>query len=335
MNDINPLFIHAWWRSGSTYIWSKLRGNESSICYYEPFHERIAELSLDTIEASPEVNRSKALRHPIQEKNYFAEYANLIRSNELPFFPEFSYDSFLIAPEERAEKLKSYISKLIEAAFREQRKAVLCFCRSQMRIAWMKNTFGGVHVAQIRNPIDQWNSFNVETYFTNKMLTIALCLRKLHPLAFSHIQSFERFAAQISKRPSLPSEELYEFFLKPRDLLDLFLVIWLASTLQSVSFCDFVLDIDLLSTSEEYRIGISDRLAMIDCPVHFSDCAIPSSEKLPIPANEFDQAIQGAANAIRHHGSSLVIADPNELRKKMTSLSPRSSSFLLLPLGGK
>ena len=41
-----PLFIHAWFRSGSTYIWSKLRNDEKLICYYEPFHEVLAEKSL-------------------------------------------------------------------------------------------------------------------------------------------------------------------------------------------------------------------------------------------------------------------------------------------------
>ncbi len=33
------MFIHAWWRSGSSYVWSKLRANQSLICYYEPFNE--------------------------------------------------------------------------------------------------------------------------------------------------------------------------------------------------------------------------------------------------------------------------------------------------------
>src|SRR4029077_2980183 len=172
MKDTLPIFIHAWWRSGSTYIWSKLRENESCICYYEPLHERIADLNLDEIETSPEIQRSKALRHPIPKKNYFAEYINLLRSNDLEFFPELSYDQFLIGPEQSDAKLRNYIGNLLKAASVGQRKAVLCFCRSQMRSAWMKRAFGGVHVAQIRNPIDQWNSFNIETYFTIKMLTI-------------------------------------------------------------------------------------------------------------------------------------------------------------------
>lgn len=329
MIDKDPIFIHAWWRSGSTYIWSKLRDNEAYVCYYEPLHERIDHLSAEMIEASPETARSITLRHPIQTKNYFAEYAALLSSKNHGFSPELSYDHYLLMPEQRNENLCAYIQGLIRGASDQGRTAVLCFCRSQMRSAWMKKTFGGTHIAQIRNPVDQWASFNVEPYFANKMLSIALKLRTQHPLAFVHIEAFERFAVHIAKRPLLPVEELYGFFLTQKDVCAVFLVIWIASALQSVSYCDFILDIDLLSTNLQYRARTTAWFGTVGCQIDFSDCAIPSSDKILEPKEPFDPLMREALKAIRSNASSLVLVSPNEIKKRLASLSDASGEVLL------
>ena len=81
------IFIHAWWRSGSTYIWSKLRENKSCRCYYEPLNEKIADLNVVDVKASPDLDVSRNLRHPIPTKHYFAEYAKLLRSGNLHYSP--------------------------------------------------------------------------------------------------------------------------------------------------------------------------------------------------------------------------------------------------------
>ena len=64
MPSEDPIFIHAWWRSGSTYIWSKLRENKSCRCYYEPLHEKIADLNVAAVKASPDIDVSRALKTP-------------------------------------------------------------------------------------------------------------------------------------------------------------------------------------------------------------------------------------------------------------------------------
>lgn len=58
------IFVHAWWRSGSTYVWSKLREDDSLVCYYEPLDERVARLTYDRIEQPHVIEKSRALRHP-------------------------------------------------------------------------------------------------------------------------------------------------------------------------------------------------------------------------------------------------------------------------------
>jgi len=333
MTRSDPIFVHAWWRSGSTYVWSKLRQNDSLICYYEPLHERLLHLNSDIIEGSAEIEISRDFRHPQQAKNYFAEYAELLHSKTLRFTPELSYSRYLLPPGQTDEQLQLYLDGLIKAASTKGRTAALCFCRSQMRSAWMKKAFAGAHIAQIRNPADQWVSFNVDSYFPHTMLIIALKLWKLCPLSFTHIEAFERFAQSMSKRRSLPVDQLFQFFLSQKDTLAVFLLIWIASALQAISYCDFVLDIDLLSTEPQYRRTTSQWFQTIGCPIDFSDCASPSYTEFPVPQAEFGRMLRDAAQAIQSSGSGLVIADPSTIRKRLASLSPLSKRALRLALG--
>ena len=112
----DPIFIHAWWRSGSTYIWSKLRENKSCRCYYEPLNEKIADLNVVDVKASPELDVSRKLRHPIPTKHYFAEYAKLLRSGSLHYSPELAYQRYLLQPGQADDRLRNYLDGLISSA---------------------------------------------------------------------------------------------------------------------------------------------------------------------------------------------------------------------------
>jgi hypothetical protein len=327
------IFIHAWWRSGSTYIWSKLRENKSVICYYEPLHEKNSFLTMDMVERPADPKISRTFRHPMQKESYFAEYAALVRSNSLKFSPALSYDRFLLLPNEMHHELRAYIASLLKAASEAKRTAALCFCRTQMRSAWMKSVFGGVHIAQIRNPYDQWASFHVEPYFRNKMLIIALKLRNLHPHSFAHIDGFERFARYLAKYPAQLVRQLFDRFVNERDALAIFLVIWMASALQTLSYADFVIDIDRLSTDTDSRKSASQWFEALGCPIDFSDCASPSSSESPVSANEFEQLLGNAITAILTKAAPLVVADLDVVEQRLALLSQPSSDILRLALG--
>jgi hypothetical protein len=331
-----PIFIHAWWRSGSTYVWSKLRENKSCRCYYEPLHERIAGLNLAAIKTDPDIRLSQALRHPVPKKHYFTEYAKLLRSGSLSYSPELAYDRYLLQPAQTDGRLRSYLEGLISSASAAKRRAVLCFCRSQMRSAWMKQIFEGFHVAQIRNPADQWASFKVDSYFLSNMIVIALSLRRFYPKAFTHIQPFESFAQQLSRRP-LPAKIIADYFIpqfvNQRDCLDIFLVIWIASALQIIAYCDFILDIDLLSAEGEYRRATSQWFDSIGCPVDFSDCSSPNSGDENGAMAKLERAVADAAGAIQSCASSLVVTRPEIVKKRLASVSSVSRRVLSLALG--
>jgi hypothetical protein len=202
-----------------------------------------------------------------------------------------------------------------------------------MRSAWMKETFGGIHVAQIRNPINQWASFKINPYFSIGAIMIALKLRNLHPHAFMHIETFERFAQDLSRRPSLPLDLISSQFVAQRDCLDVFLVIWIASAMQAIAHCDFVLDIDLLAADPNNRNTTSKWLTSIGCSVDFSDCSLPTSTLLHVHSPLFERTVKDTTRAIRTHAAPLVIANPKVVEQKLPLLSPLSQRVLRLALG--
>ncbi len=98
-------------------------------------------------------------------------------------------------------------------------------------------------------------------------------------------------------------ESLFEKFIAKKDSLAVFLIIWIASALQATSCADFVLDIDQLSSDLDCRKKAMEWFQSIDCPIDFSDCAIPTLNKWPVAANEFERMAQrcgdGAPNQSR------------------------------------
>src|SRR5262249_46374633 len=147
--------------------------------------------------------------------------------------------------------------------------------------------------------------------FSLDMTTIALKLRDLYPDTFVHIEEFELFAEQLSKRASLPKNVIAQYFLPQfviqRDCLDIFLVIWIASALQAIAHCDFVLDIDMLSTDLGYRCTATRWFDSVGCSTDFSDCSIPTIAE---PNPTFDRTVEHAVRAIKSNASPLVVTDP-------------------------
>lgn len=189
-----PVFIHAWWRSSSTYVWSKLREDRSLCCYYEPLHPQIAALDPAAIRSATEATVSKHLRHPLPDRHSFAEYFEFGRPANALYTTALAYDRYLLRPDQEDSQLRAYLDDLVQISRLAGRLPVLCFCRSQMRSAWMKQALGGCHVAQIRDPMAQWDSFNVRPYFVRRLVHIAGKLHGEFPMAFAHIEEFTRQA---------------------------------------------------------------------------------------------------------------------------------------------
>jgi len=322
----SAVFVHAWWRSSSTYVWSKLRQDPTLRCYYEPLHEQLATLDRAAIESNTEAALRRQLRHPIVEGSYFDEYLDLVASGRLGFSVDLAYARYLLRPGEPDEGLRAYLGGLIGAATAAGSKPVLCFCRSQMRSAWMKATFGQVHVAQLRSPLEQWASFQVNPYFIRQMLIIALRLRSRCPLAFAHIARFDQQAKALAQQKGNPGAPSGVLTIHPRDALSVFLVLWIASALQVLGCCDRVLDVDRLSSDAAYRQESARWFASHGCSVEFNDCTTPSAERLH--SQDFEAVATQAAEAIRSNAAALVVTDVAAVAPRLASLSAPSRRLL-------
>lgn len=329
----SAIFIHAWFRSSSTYIWSKLRQNESLLCYYEPLHESISGLTAASSAEAPNATFLRSMRHPALAEGYFREYGDLVRSGVLRGCQGLAYDRYLLQPDQPDDKLRDYFQTLLASAFWKNRRAALCFCRSQMRCGWMKQAFGGKHVAQIRNPIDQWKSFQVNPYFPRMLLVTALSLRAAFPAAFAHVPTFEAAAREITERRGSFSAAIPHSRLPPSELTAIFLLIWLASTWQAVACCDGVLDVDRIAADPDYRDECGRWFTSIGAPINLSDWASPSPVAAPFGASAFQRLLEQAAEAIRSNAAALLVGDPSAIAARLGTLSIRSRSFLEMAVG--
>lgn len=330
MSTNSPIFIHSWWRSSSTYVWLKLRQDASLQCFYEPLHEGVAGLNVNAILSGPEVSLGRMLRHPVAEKHNFFEYLEPLRSGTLRYTPDLAYERYILRRGQADPGLFTYIDGLISVAAGNARRAVLCFCRSQMRSAWMRENFAGTHIAQIRNPFDQWVSFQVNPYFVRRMMSLALSLRKLHPDAFAHIEGFEHQARALSNSAGQERNAPGQKPLSKRDVFRIYMVIWLASSLQSISSSDFVLDVDLLSNDREYQKLSARKFRSLGCKIDFSDCLAPQAESSGVRPPEIKEAVDDAIKAITTNAKSLAIFDAEAISLCLPALGPASREIVSL-----
>jgi hypothetical protein len=107
----------------------------------------------------------------------------------------------------------------------------------------------------------------------------------------------------------------------------------MASALQAVACCDYLLDVDRLSTDDGYRDESSRWFRASGCTVDFADCATPTASETPSSPDTFDRAVGDATAAIRSGASSLVIASPETVAERLALLSPPSRRILGLALG--
>ena len=154
-----PVFLHGLWRSGSTYLWSRFRAREDTLCFFEPLHEGLGRLNPRRL-AQAAAPICDGLRHPRLDRAYFAEYAPLLKRRGVRGFEaRFSRDDFALEPEQAHPRLEAYLRRLIDEAARQGRRPVLGFNRTSFRIGRLRERFGSVDVFIARDPEAIWASY--------------------------------------------------------------------------------------------------------------------------------------------------------------------------------
>ena len=109
------------------------------------------------------------------------------------------------------------------------------------------------------------------------------------------------------------------------------MLFWIASTIQSITASDFVLDVDRLGTEPAYRTQASSMFAGSGCTVDFNDCETSGAES----DVEFAALADEAIAALQSHASALVVQGPFALDERAASLSQASAHILGQYLRGR
>lgn len=278
------VFLHAGWRSASTYVWSRFRRNPATTSFYEPFGEALARCSPKRIQRVTAQGWNS--RHPPHLLPYSQEYRPLLRPilKGVPGYRrEFALARYFptgdgVAPEVR------YLSRLIRHAQRQGTHAVLGFSRSLARAAALKSALGGYHVLLRRNPVQQWQScrsYRAEaplSYFESCHLLILALAPAGSPA--------HRFAATLALPPlprGLPQQlrALHCGVVPVSEELSFraFTAVRLLSYAAAEPVADLVLDVDRLGRSQQYREAMHARIVTdVGLSIDFDDCSVPSHE---------------------------------------------------------
>ncbi|MBS0373441.1 MAG: hypothetical protein JSR73_02590 [Proteobacteria bacterium] len=292
------LYLHAGWRCGSTYIWSKFRALAGALCFYEPFHEQLARLTRRRIaRATPGRWDS---RHPPLAGSYLEEFRPFLWLRGVPHYAE-SFAAARYFADDELDPECTYLALLARQGAASGRLSVFGFSRSLGRAATLARRLPGLHVVIRRDPLQQWlscRSYRVDAghdYFElAHLLLLALArpgtpaARVARALGLPELApgSLARQRAQL-KRALRPWPEPLSYAA--------FVAVQRLSLAAAEPAADLVLDLETLGASERYRRHAEHTIARATgLAVDFRDCSIP---RHPAPALPFDPAETGRAVA--------------------------------------
>jgi len=287
---LKPIFIHSGLRNGSTYIWNKFRMDPTTMGFYEPFQQALANAHVDFLRNhGPKTWSSK---HTTMEP-YFKEYEPLLNASGVGiqgFMPEFTVVNYFRNNEELPEQ-REYLNRLIQYATDHDKTPVLGFSRSIGRIPWMTRNFpDAIHLISIRNPVQQWLSgyyYYLDTKNLNFLTYSLTCIQ--NPGDHSYIQSIHHAMKEILYGNTFASSTLYEAFLH----------VYGSTAITALPFCDLLIDIDDITVSSATRTKIEQRVkTLTGLTIDFSDCHV-ANHPIPNIGVDFQSSNQSVINSLK------------------------------------
>lgn len=253
-----PIFIHSLFRTGSTYTWNKFRESPNYYCYYEPFHQVLAQLTPKNIEHALSKNYDR-VKHPHLTRYYLYEYKPLLKNGQsgVPYFKKsFSFDEFCYNGEN--PDLEKYIDCLISAA--GDKIPLFQFNRSALRVKWFKQNYpDSLNIYLVRNPRDQWESYlqlyrrsNYTGFFLMDLIIAAINKDKSDFLPLARHLPLLRYQNHCQDNEN----DFYRLVLESYSEEEKYLVFyytWFRALVENVSNADFILNINLLSKESSYK----------------------------------------------------------------------------------
>jgi glycosyltransferase involved in cell wall biosynthesis len=261
-----PVFIHASWRTCSTWFWSRFRALPETLCFYEPFNTDLATLTEQ--KAKTFGARWHGSRHP-DIAPYYLEYLPFVqpRGGVRLYDPRFAFDWFIpqggINGELRPGE-KWYLRQLLSQGRRARKTPVLGFTRSLGRSHAIKQAFGGFHILQYRNLFRQWCSYVRlgqlgGTYFLASVPT--LFNRADDAYLASITEFYLKRGTAAPPAPGAPEVLPILQKLPMGDKFAMFMALHVYLYLHTSQIADLVVDATELARHEPYRVEIEHQLS--------------------------------------------------------------------------
>ena len=293
--DLKPIFIHSIFRSGSTYLWNKFRNSGNFWTYIEPFHQFMLDLEetgKKTLWGSTMKEHTSFLRHPLTDKNYFWEYPVINKGVPL-FKKEFTFDYFCTKPDDIQEDMENYTYFLIGYA---PKRAAFKFTRSALRSRWYKKRFDSVSIYLLRNPREQFESY--QDYFKRGIPDFHI----MSIMTIGKNQHRNKLFSKVSKTCGIPYynsdnfKDEMDFYtrnvlpkLNTKDLYVLFYAIWLSALIENFSINDIFFNIDTISRSVIEKRNLTSAFQKFGIDLDLSDCSIRKYTTFALRAEEFEE----------------------------------------------
>jgi len=274
ISELNPIFVHASPRSGSTYFFNVLRRNKSMMCFNEAIIDIFSNYGKEDI-ARFKATQKWNVNHHFLDRDDFDEFVEVWDEvmHLYPMFP--SFRDYLPANGVLPSELRAYLSGLIECARAHHKRAALCEIHSRGRAGALRDAFAGFHIAQYRDPFSQFGSFIRPVAEAGEWGFVTFPLMEMgisgrHPLyrlvpeawrvpvlpwpADDRAQRWASAVQYMAMAASPGAETMGR-------LLRWHLFSWTLSNLAAVCYSDFALDIDKTHDDAKYRASVIDTLA--------------------------------------------------------------------------
>ena len=276
----NLVMMHSLFRSGSTYIFQKVRKARDWTAYYEPFHEDLALFRPEKLEEFRERHSGRSFRHAGADTGsgpgsdwLFAEYEGLLTPGERGVRGYDRRMSYMLDFEGYDTAVATYVGGLIGAARTEN--LFLQFNRSALRQDQMCRLFPqATHVYLNRNLRDVWGSYlsfqvnGVHGFLRNNLAYLYFNAQRSLMRALARHVPVRDEAFQFYFHGHL-GECYHDYSLDQHFLIHA--TLWYAARAQAEAHADLIIDLDGLETDRLSRLETEAGLAALRLPVAFAD----------------------------------------------------------------
>lgn len=272
----NRVMMHSFFRTGSTYIYQKVRRQKDWTAYYEPFHEDLSIFTPSRLDEFRQRHADSRFRHKKDDSNeawLFREYEALLDPGVTGVRGYDRRMSYIHEFEDAPKLIRTYLDGLTEES--RQENVFLQFNRSALRQKMLHELFpDDSHIYLSRGIRDIWGSYlsfrneAVYGFLRNNLAVLAFnaatplmqALGDHVPLA--SIDYMEFFHSRFC-------EVFHHYTLEQHYLIHA--TFWHEAQRQASEVADVIIDMEQVAKSRMTRLETEARLAALRMNVSFKD----------------------------------------------------------------